>query len=106
MPTKLPASERDMMDALVTERWYMLTMDTEVDNPERTGEVRVSDWTVDLETRLAYAASRLAGDGFEGAVDTRDIVDELMETITERLTAFGVGFRLASASPATGTVAA
>ena len=92
--TATEMTPRDVMKIRVRERWHMLTLDTDVDNPERTGEAVGSAWVTDLEMKLAYAASRLSGDGFEGAVDTRGVVDELMETITERLTAFAVDFRL------------
>jgi hypothetical protein len=88
------AKSREIMEVRVLERWHMLTLDTEVDNPERTGEAVESAWVSDIELKLAYAASRLSGDGFEGDVDTRGVVEDLMEMISARLMAFAVDFRL------------
>ena len=91
-----PTSRKDtvLMEALVAERWLMLTLDTDVDNPERTGETEVSAWYSDTELKLAYALARLSGDGWEGAVDTRAVVVRLMETIGDELRKAAVAFRL------------
>jgi hypothetical protein len=82
------------MEIRVAERWDMLTLDTDVDNSERTGEAEASAWCTELELKLAYGAARLAGDGVEGDVDTRQLVNELMDLVSARLMAFAVDHRL------------
>lgn len=82
------------MDKLVTERWFMLTMDTEVDPQTGIGSSTTSETWNQLTAQLAYIASRLAGDGFEGEPDTRDVVDELTEAISDRLIPWAVDHRL------------
>jgi hypothetical protein len=89
-----PAKDRDLMEALVTERWYMLTMDTEVDRKTGIGYSTASETWLELTAKLEYIASRLAGDGFEGEPDTRVVVDALTETISERLIPWAVDHRL------------
>lgn len=93
MANALPRTQREMMEALVTERWHMLTLDTELDLGGG-GTSKASDWYNEVYDRLGYAASRLAGDGFEGDTDTQAIVIELMDIIGDRLVAFGVEHRL------------
>jgi hypothetical protein len=88
--------DQDHIDALVTERWIMLTMDTNVDSFTGIGRSTTSESWDRLTSQLAYMASRLAGDGFEGEPETRVIVDELTETICERLTEWAVDHRLAN----------
>lgn len=99
MANKLPADQRELMDQLVSERWIMLTLDTEVDTQTGVGEAVASKTWERLTADLSYMASRLAGDGFEGATDTRDVVDPLMETIGDTLVAYAVKHRLATATP-------
>lgn len=99
MAKQLPRTDRELMDRLVNERWYMLTLDTEVD-AGGVGYSKASDYWNDLSGQLEYAAARLAGDGFEGEPDTQAVVQELMGVIAERLIAFGVHHRLAESAEA------
>lgn len=83
-----------LMEALVDERWYMLTMDTDLNKPEWVATTDVSKWLQDLETALAYALARLCADGWEGDVATRPVVERLMDTIGVELRKAAVAFRL------------
>lgn len=97
MASDLPATPRELMEQLVTERWVMFTMDTDVDHTTGIGSSAISPRWERVLDDLAYAAARLAGDGFEGEPDTRGVVDGLQDIIGERLIAFAIKHRLASA---------
>lgn len=102
----LPTTERELMQRLVLERWIMLTMDTEVDPTTGIGYTAASETWDELCAQLAYIASRLAGDGFEGEPDTRTVVEKLMGTIADKLCAFAVDHRLGTAGSDRGESAA
>ncbi len=92
-PQRIPRKDPVLMEALVMERWHMLTLDTDLNKPEWIATSDASKWTEDLETSLAYALARLCGDGFEGEVATRDVVERLQDTIGEELRKAAVAFR-------------